>query len=537
MADMHPQPSDQKTSAWSPLRQPLFRALWIASVVSNIGTWMQSVGAAWLMTTLEPSPIMVALVQTASSLPFFLLALPAGALADIVDRRRLLLLTQAWMLAVAALLGVLTILGVTTPWVLLVFTFLLALGTAMNAPAWEAINPELVPRSDIKAAVALSGVGTNVGRAVGPALGGFLVAFAGPGYVFLLNAASFVGVLVVLYRWNRPRHESVLPAERIMGAMRAGIRYTRHAPSLHTVLIRIGVFILCSSALWALLPLLARQEIGLDSLGYGILLGFFGLGAILTASILPKVRGISADFMVASATVLFTAFIFTLAYIRNFGMVSAAMVAGGAAWIVLMSSFNAAAQTATPSWVRARGLALYLLVFQGGMAMGTLLWGALAEYIGIPAALKLAALGLVIGLLIFARYRLKAGEELDQTPWVHWPEPLVAGELDMEHGPVLVTLEYNISPEHSREFAEVMRSLRYVRMRDGAIRWGLFRDAANPVRFIETFIVESWVEHLRQHERITAADQVVEEHARAFHTGSTPPKVSHFNYAYDMEEK
>ncbi len=528
---------NEKISAWSPLRQPLFRALWIASVASNIGTWMQSVGAAWLMTILEPSPVMVALVQTASSLPFFLLALPAGALADIVDRRRLLLFTQIWMLAAAAVLGALTIAGVTTPWILLVFTFLLALGTAMNAPAWEAITSELVPRSDIKAAVALSGIGINVGRAVGPALGGFIVAFAGPGYVFLLNAASFVGVLVVLYRWNRPKHESVLPAERIMGAMRAGIRYIRHAPALQTVLIRIGIFILCSSAMWALLPLLARQEIGLDSLGYGVLLGFFGLGAILTASILPKVRqSISADFMVAGATVLFAAFIIALAYIRHFGLVSAAMVAGGAAWIALMSSFNAAAQAAAPSWVRARGLALYLLVFQGGMAIGTFLWGLLAEYIGIPSALQLAAIGLVIGLVIFARYRLKAQEELDLTPWVHWHEPLVAGKLHMEYGPVLVMLEYDIDAEHSREFTKAMRALRSVRMRDGAIRWGLFRDTANPGRFIETFIVESWVEHLRQHERITAADRVVEEHARAFHTGSTPPKVSHFNYAYDMEE-
>lgn len=534
---MRSQPGDKAiTSAWSPLRQPLFRSLWIASVASNIGTWMQAVGSAWLMTALDPSPIMVALVQTAASLPFFLLALPAGALADIVDRRKLLLLTQAWMLVAAAALGVLTIIGATTPFVLLAFTFLIALGTAMNAPAWEAIVPELVPRSDIQGAVALSGIGVNVGRAIGPALGGFLVAFAGAGAVFLLNAASFMGVLAVLYRWDRPKHESVLPAERMIGAIRAGMRYMRHAPAMHTVLVRIGVFIFCGSAMWALLPLLARQEMMLDAVGYGALLGFFGLGAIAAAVVLPRVKQrFSAEHLVVGATVLFATFMLALSYMHDFGFVSLAMLAGGAAWITLMSSFNAAAQTASPSWVHARGLAMYLLMFQGGMAAGTLLWGAVAEYAGMPAALQLAAIGLLSGIALSVRYRLTAGE--DMTPWVHWPGPIVMTEPSIESGPVLVMVEYRIDPKNSHDFALAMRALRSIRLRDGAIQWGLFSDAADPDRFVETFMVESWAEHLRQHERMTIADRNVEEHVRGFHTGGALPKVNHFNYASDMEKK
>ena len=263
----------ESVSPWSPLQQPVFRALWIASVVSNVGTWMQNVGAAWLMTLLTPSPMVVALVQAATSLPVFLVALPAGALADVVDRRRLLLLTQGWMLLAAAALGVATLLGAMTPMILLGLTFALGLGAAMNGPAWQAIVPELVPPAELQEAVALNGAGFNVARAVGPALGGVIVAAAGPGAVFLLNAASFVVVLFVIYRWQRESRVGRLPPEHVMGAIRAGIRYVRHAPPLQVVLVRSGAFILCGAALWALLPLVARDQLGLDAVGYGMLLG------------------------------------------------------------------------------------------------------------------------------------------------------------------------------------------------------------------------------------------------------------------------
>src|SRR2546423_5830569 len=279
----------RQPSAWSPLSQSLFRALWLAAVASNIGTWMHNVGADWLMTSLAPSPLMVGLMQTAENAPLFLLALPAGAMADIVDRRRLLLFTQGWMLVSAVALGLLTLFGLTTPWVLLLLIFSLGLGAALNAPAWQAIMPELVPRSELAAAVSLNSVAFNIARAVGPALGGFVVAAVGSWAVFLLNSLSFLGVLFVLYRWQREPEESISPTERVVGAMRAGVRYVRHDPDLRAVLVRTGVFVSCASALWAMLPLVARQQLGLGALGYGVLLGGLGAGAILAAFILPTV--------------------------------------------------------------------------------------------------------------------------------------------------------------------------------------------------------------------------------------------------------
>jgi MFS family permease len=316
---------------------------------------MHSTGAVWLMTSLTPSPLMVALVQTATSLPPFLLALPAGALADVVDRRRLLLATQGWMLIAAAVLGLLTIAGAVTPWTLLALTFLLGLGAAMNAPAWQAIIPDLVPRSELPAAVALSGVAMNVARAVGPALGGLIVAAAGTGAVFLLNAASFVGVMVVLYRWHPARRQSALPAEHIWEAMRAGMRYVRHAPALRAVLVRTAVFISCGSALWALLPLVARQEMGLSAMGYGVLLGSIGVGAIVGTALLARLRQRwVVDLLVAGATVVFAAVTLTVACVRDLVWLCTALLAGGMAWTTLLSSLTATAQLALPSWVRAR---------------------------------------------------------------------------------------------------------------------------------------------------------------------------------------
>jgi MFS family permease len=340
----------KNTSAWSPLQHPFFRALWLASVVSNIGTWMQNVGAAWLMTSLTPSPILVALVQAVTSLPVFFAALPAGALADVVDRRRLLLWTQGWMLVAAAMLGVLTLIGRTSPGALLALTFALGLGAAMNAPAWQAIIQELVPLPELPAAVALNSVGFNLARAVGPALGGLVVATAGTGAVFLLNAASFLGVMVVLSRWQRAPRESELPAEHVLGAMQAGMRYVRYAPALQALLVRAGVFILGGSALWALLPLLAQNQLGLDAGGYGVLLGCLGAGAVAGAVLLPRARQrVSADLLVASATVLFAAVMLTLAFLHHIVLLCAAMGMAGVAWMMLTSTFNVAAQTVVPT--------------------------------------------------------------------------------------------------------------------------------------------------------------------------------------------
>ena len=520
--------AEPSLSAWSPLRQPIFRALWIAAAASNVGTLMQNVGAAWLMTLLAASPLMVALVQTATSLPVFLLALPAGALADLVDRRRLLLFTQGWMLAAAAGLGVLTLLGATTPLVLLTLTFVLGLGVAMNAPAWQAIVPELVPRPDLPLAVALNSVGFNLARAIGPALGGLVVAAAGAGVVFLLNAASFLGVIAVLFYWERPPVNSLLPAERMMGAIRTGMRYVRHVPVLRSVLVRAGAFALFGTALLALLPLLARNELGLGSMGYGALLGAFGVGAILGAAGLPKIRKrISIGLLTQGATIVFAAAVIAVACLRKFSLVCGAMIFGGVAWLTLLSIFNTSIQVVVPSWVRGRALALYLLIFFGSMAGGGALWGTVAEFVGIPLTLLCTAVGLITGLFVTGRYPLMPEKELDVTPSMHWPEHNMMIKLQPEDGPVLVTVEYLIDPERSQEFKVAMRALGRVRRRDGAMRWGLFHDTANPSRYFETFIVESWAEHLRQHERVTMADREVENQARAFQIGGKPPFVSH----------
>lgn len=515
-------------SAWSPLREPIFRAIWIATVVSSLGTWMQDVGESWLMVSMTASPILIALVETAGSLPVVLLALPAGALADVVDRRRLLLFTQIWMLASAALMGAMTLTGMMTAWLLLLLTFTLGLGSAMNSPAWQAILPELVQPSELPSAVALSGVGFNVSRAVGPAIGGLLVAASGSGPVFLLNALSFLASIVVIYRWNRIPHKSTMPPEHISGAMRAGVRYVRNAPELQAILIRTGVFIVCASALWALLPLQARQTLGLGSLGYGLLLGCIGAGAVVGAGFLPRARlKVSNDLLVVVATVLFAAVTIVLAHSR-FAVVSAiAMLVGGVAWITSMASFNTAAQTVAPAWVRGRVLAIYTLVLMGGLAAGSALWGAIAGSLGTTMALDLAAAGLVLGLALSARNRLVREGDLSLAPWVHWPEPVALIQPEAEHGPVLISVEYRIDPDKTREFRHAMRDQQRVRRRDGASRWHLYSDPAEPGRFIETFIVESWAEHLRQHGRGTEADRKIEERVFAFHLEDGPPVATH----------
>jgi MFS family permease len=526
-------PDDPKPgNAWSPLRQPLFRAIWLASVTSNIGTWMQNVGAAWLMTSLAPSPTMVALVQAATTLPVFLIGLPAGAIADLLDRRRLLLATQGWMLVAAGLLGLLALFDAVTPWLLLMLTFALGLGAAMNGPAWQAITPELVGESELRAAVTLNGVGFNVARAIGPALGGVVVAMLGSGAVFILNALSFLGVMIVLYRWPRVPQVRALPAEDVFGAMRAGVRYVRHAPSVQAVLLRTGAFILGGSALWALLPLVARDELALDATGYGIILACLGAGAVAGGMLLPYVeKQLSTDALLAAAVVLFAVASTGPVYAHRLALLCPVMVVGGFAWIAIMSTLNVAAQVTVPAWVRARALAVYAIVGQGGLAIGSALWGVVAERLSLTATLLCAAAALAASLILSLRYRLKLEEKIDLSPALHWPEPVLSSQLPPDAGPVLVTVEYRIEVAKASDFAAAMHQVRLERLRDGAYRWGLYNDSAVPSRFVETFVVESWAEHLRQHERVTVADQKTEDIVRAFHIGPEPPIITHFVYA------
>jgi MFS family permease len=502
--------------------------LWIANVVSNVGTWMQNAGAAWLMVTLAPSALLVALVTTATNLPVFLLGVPAGAFGDILDRRKILILSQGVMLAAAGILGVLTVTGKTGPWTLLWLTFALGLGATMNGPAWQAIMPDLVPMSELPAAIALNSVGFNLARAVGPALGGLVVAAIGAGAAFILNAISFVGVMIVLYLWEREPEHTPRSTESVGNAIWAGMRYIRFAPPMHAVLFRSGSFVISASALWSLLPLVAKNELHSESQGFGLLLGCLGVGSVIGALLIGRIRRLlSPDTIATSAVALFGVVNLALAYLENFGAVTLLMLAGGVGWMCTNSTLSTAAQTSLPAWVRARALAVYLLVFQGAMAVGSVIWGEVASRFGLRTTLAIAAVTLMAAAAATSRMKLARFPGIDITPSYHWPEPPPLTGIHPEHGPVLVTVEYLIDPRRAKEFAHAMQAVRQIRRRDGAIRWGLYEDAAVSGRYLETFVVESWAEHLRQHERVTKSDQEMEALAQAFHQGPERPKITH----------
>lgn len=516
-------------TAWSPLRIPVFRMLWIATLASNVGTWMHDVGAGWLMTTLSSSPLMVALVQTATTLPVFLLGMPAGALSDIVDRRRYLMTVQVWMAAVAATLAVLTFTGITNAWTLLVLTFAMGAGTAMMLPAWAAVTPELVPRDQLQPAIALNSLGINVARAIGPALAGLIVSLAGTGAVFALNALSYLGVIYVLYRWQREPTPSKLPSERLLGAMRSGFRFARHAPELHAAVIRGLAFFLFASASWALLPLVARNLVNGGPQAFGILVASLGAGAVGGALLLPKLREkLSRDALVAAASLVYALSTAALASLDRLVPLSLVMAASGVAWISILSSLQVAAQMALPNWVRSRGLAVFMTTFMGSMALGSLLWGTVAKLTSIPQSLLIAAAGLVLATALSWRWKISGFEKTDLTPSMHWPTPAVHEGVSYDRGPVLVTIDYVVRPEARARFLDAIYVLGTRRRRDGAFAWGVYEDTESRDHFIESFYVESWLEHLRQHERVTDADRVLQSDIRELLVAGTEPVVAHY---------
>jgi MFS family permease len=393
--------------------------------------------------------------------------------------------------------------------------------------------PELVPKRELPAAIALNSIGFNLARAAGPALGGIVVAAIGAGAAFILNAISFVGVLIVLYWWKRQPEHEIIGSEGVGPAIWAGIRYVRFAPFMHSVLIRSGLFVICASAIWALLPVVAKIELHSESTGFGVLLGFLGLGSIVAALMLSRLRQlVPRDVLATGGVVLFGLANIGLAATTRFSIVCALMLVGGIGWMTVNSTLNTAAQTSLPGWVRARALAVYLLVFQGAMAIGSIIWGEVASRYGLRFTLFLAGLALIVAAAATARLQLGAAD-LDTTPSQHWPEPKIIVEPDPEHGPILISVEYSIDPDRGAEFARIMKEVERIRRRDGAIQWGLFEDAATPGRYLETFLVESWGEHLRQHARITVADRAVEDRAQAFHTLPEPPKITHWLAARD----
>jgi MFS family permease len=518
------------TSVWRPLRGQTFRNLLIADIFSDVGTFMQSVGAAWLMVSLKAGPMYVALTQTASALPFFLFALPAGALGDICDRRKLILFTEIWMALVAIALAILVITGLISPWLLLALTFALSAGDAFETPTWRAVLPELVEKEDLEAASALNGIEFNLARAVGPGLAGLLIATFGVGTAFVVNAASFIGVIFVVARWKRPHRKRTAPAERVVGATMAALRYVRYSTAVRALIIRAGVVMFFASALLALLPTVAHNVSG-SPIAFGLLLGCFGAGAVLGAFVLQPARARFSTETVASAgvAVLGVATI-AVSILRALPALSVVMLIGGAAWIVFISLVTALVQKLAPDWVRARVLAVFILVFQGGMAAGSALWGTIGQHHGVPTALMWAGLGAIATTGLGLLWRLP-DTTMDVTAWNHWRMPAIADclELGPESGPVLVTVEYLVDRDHGFDFLKAMHRYERVRRRDGASRWGIYRDTEHPDQFVETFIVGSWAEHLRQHERITRADRALEERISSYTLKE--PKVRHLIYA------
>ncbi len=519
---------------WRPLRVPVFRHLLVANVVSDVGTFAQSVGAAWLMLSSGAGPLAVALIQTASSLPFFLLALPAGAIGDIVDRRKLILITESWMAGAAVVLAALTLAGRMSPGVLLALTFAIAAGDAVEAPSWRAVLPELVPQEDLAAASALNGIEFNLARAVGPAAAGALIAIAGVGSAFAVNAISFAGVIAVIARWQRPQRPRPAPVEHLRGATVAALRYVRYSPAIRGLILRAGVVMLFASAILALLPIIARQE-SRTPLGYGLLLGCFGSGAIAGALLMQPARARWSTETVASAAVvgLGTAMAAAGAAHGLLALAGLMLVAGGC-WIVFISLVSASVQILAPEWVRARVLAVYLLVFQGGMAAGSALWGAAGQRGSVGAALAWAGLGTLASAALGLIWRLPEGV-IDVSRWDHWPAPAfgAAAAPALADGPVLVTVEYEVAPPQAAAFLATMQEYQRTRRRDGASRWGIFQDSEAADRFVETFLVHSWAEHLRQHARLTQADRDIE--ARVHGLTRRAPVVRHLIYARPRE--
>ena len=507
------------TNALEPLKIPLFRDRWIASTVSSLGTWMQDTAGTWLMTVLTTSPLLIALMQTAASLPVLFLGLLAGATADIYERRRLLIFWQWWMLGSVAVLAVLTFVGVITPVMLLLFTFLLNIGSAMNNPAWQAIVPELVPREQIPNAVTLNAASNNIARALGPALGGLMIAayavpHRGAGWVFALNSASFAGVIWILWRWKRqPIYKSALPAERIAGSVRTGLRYLRHAPDLQGPLIRAFIFTFFVSSVWALLALVAKRDLHQGAMGYGILNGCLGLGAVGGAMSLARIRQrFDADTMLLATGIYYVATMLVLALVRIPAVVIATLLGAGFAWTTTMSTLNVSVQLSVPAWVYARALGAYLMTFQGGLALGSALWGGVAQRTSVRMSLICAACGLAVSLPFMQRIHILKGLLPDLTPY-KWKRPLPGFEAtpDPDDGPVRISVDYRIAREDYATFTQVIHPLEGVRLRGGAVRWGIYRDAADPEHLNETFIMESWMDFLRSRERMTLADQAIRE--------------------------
>ena len=515
-------------SSFAPLRQPVFAVLWAATVLGNTGSFMRDVASSWLVTDLSNAPAAVAMVQAAGTLPIFLLAIPAGVMSDILERRKFLIVVQFLLGFVSASLMILAQSGLLTVSSLVGLTFLGGIGAALMGPTWQAIVPELVPRHDLKSAVALNSLGINIARAIGPAAGGLILASFGAAVTYGIDVLSYGLVIAALIWWRRAPSVDDGLSEHFFGAFRAGLRYTRASRELHIVLLRAAIFFAFASSVWALLPLVARNLLGGDAGFYGLLLGAVGVGAIAGAFLLPTLRThLTADGLLLSSAIATAMVMATLSIAPPQWLAILALLALGVAWIVALTTLNGVAQAILPNWVRGRALAVYLTVFNGAMAGGSLLWGTIAEVIGISDTLIFGALGLAAVALIAHFVKLPLGEA-DLVPSNHWPEPLIADPIEHDRGPVLILIEYSVPKADRTEFLNALAKLSEERRRDGAYSWGVTEDSADPEKIVEWFMVESWAEHLRQHKRVSKADADLQAETIKFHVGSGGPVVRHF---------
>lgn len=508
------------------MRIPVFRALWVAGLLSSLGSWVHMVAAAWLMTSLTSSVAPVALLLTASSIPTFALALPAGALADVVDRRRLIILTQSAQALVTAVLAGLALTGTVTSSVLLSLTVALAAATTLSSPVMLAVMPELVSREQLPAAIALNSTAFTLAQAVGPMLGGVIVAVAGPGAAFTFNAVSFLAVVAVAVTWRRARPVATLPAEHVLGAIRTGLRYIGHAPALGVVLSRAAFYALSFAAVPALLPVVSRVQVGTGAGGYGLMLGSLGLGGLAGSLLLPRLRArFDHERLVMAALCVYAAVLVALSQANTLAFAVPVLGLAGLAGMTIMSTLNIAAQSAVPAWVRGRGLAVYQLTFAAAMALGAAGWGVLATAYGISVAMISAACALLANVAVALRLRLSVADGLDTRP-LHADTPLLDAGHDPDDGPVLVTIHYRVDDEDA--FRSAMRSLGTIRKRDGALHWGVFQDLVEPQRHVESFLVTSWAEYERLQARAIVSDGPVLAIAEQVHSGEGPPHVHRY---------
>lgn len=523
---MDEEPDDERGSALAPFRHGTFRAVWFASLASNFGSLVQSVGAAWMMTSIAASSDQVALVQASTALPVMLFSLVSGAVADSFDRRRVMLAAQCFMLGVSILLTLFAYLGLITPWLLLSFTFLIGCGTALNNPSWQASVGDMVPRADLPSAVALNSMGFNLTRSVGPAIGGIIVAAAGAAAAFAANALSYLALIVVLFRWSPKPSVSTLPREALGAAMGAGLRYVAMSPNIGTVLARASVFGFTAGAVLALLPLVARDLVQGGPLTYGIMLGAFGVGAVGGALTSGRLRRmLSSETMVRLAFAGFALCALNAAFSHQAWLTSLGLLVGGACWVIALSHFNVTVQMSTPRWVVGRALSIYQTATFGGIALGSWVWGVIAEAQGVDIALMAAGVAMLAGGALGLRLPLPQQTALNLDPLNRWTEPMLSLDLKPRSGPIAIFIEYIIREEDVPEFLAIMAERGRIRRRDGARNWTLARDLENPELWVESYHTPTWLEYIRHNTRATHADAVIGERIRAMHSGKDRPRV------------